>query len=164
MLASGSATGPADDWFENHLKAVKVLADDICNDLQVQLTSASCPRQACTCCTGDKCRDGIRWTEQMTGIAAGPVGTTLDTNLSTQLGGTLSCPGWTPSDCGLLPCCKRESEDQPEQITFESHIELPPFGLCACPAPQGAEVGIVAQAVSADGAAEDIRNVTCPGP
>lgn len=164
-LASGSATGPADQWFETHEKAVKALANEICDEKGVRITEASCPATACACC--DKpaayCQ-GVFWTERMRGTATGPVGATLQVNFPTTLGGQLSCPGWTPATClADLACCQRMAAEQPETIDFEAWIDLPPFRSCACPRPDASEVGVVAQVVTETSADEDSRDVACPG-
>lgn len=164
ILASGTASGPADAYFDVHEAAVGRLIDEICDEgLRVTLTSATCPAEACTCCDEGAFCLGERWTERMEGVASGAVGTVLQVNFPETLGGDLSCPGWTRETCDAdLACCRRTSEGQPAQVTFEATLTFPPFGFCVCPPPPPVDTHLLAQVFDGTSADEDERVVGCP--
>lgn len=138
-------------------------------DLFVDIVSLTCPVTACQC--GPMAPPGVRWQQVIDGIARGPVGTLLRTNLPAVPDGELSCPGWTPVSCPGAPggaglqCCRREP-GQPSQTAFIGVERQPPSFVpinCICPRP-APPVGVemVAQVETPTAGAEDTVPVTCP--
>lgn len=138
-------------------------------ELFVDVTSFTCPVTPCECCK--ECPPGVRWQPTMEGVARGPVGAILRTNLPPVPDGELTCPDWTPVSCPGVPagvglqCCRREP-GQPGQTSFVGRDHLPPAAFpiqCVCPNPgPPAGVEMVAQVDAPLGQVEDSVPVTCP--
>lgn len=138
-------------------------------DLFVDIVSLTCRVTPCQC--GGMSPPGVRWQEIIDGIARGPVGTILRTNLPGVPDGELSCPAWTKVPCPGVPagtglqCCRREPGQQ-NQTAFNGVVRHPPSLSpvdCVCPNPgPPAGVELVAQVETATDGAEDTVPVTCP--
>ncbi len=131
----------------------------------IKITSATCPSAACSCC--DVCPPGAKLTETLVGEANGPEGTYVRVNVSSLLGGQLTCGSWSSAPCpggdaGLL-CCQRQT-GEPATTTFVGTL---PFALsnCVCPLFPPTEVGsFTAQLVDLNNQAfkEASSAIVCP--
>lgn len=140
--------------------------DTPCGDSAVEITSATCPSTACTCC--DNCPPGVLFTETITGTARAPVDHYLRVNVLESLGGHLTCGAWSSAPCVLgsfgLTCCQRQA-GQPDSTSFTATLPFPFMNQCVCPVPPPLDAGTLnAQIVTPENNAvvEDSAPITCP--
>ena len=97
------------------------------------------------------------------GQASGPIGAEFDVNIPSGYG-SLDCGGWTAFERAGLKACKRDSDSQSENISYQAE-RIPTFFNyvnCYCPAMESSDSTFLSE-ISAGNSNETVeKKYSCP--